>query len=108
MVDTSGKSLVRWCIVGAEDGHGMGRMDGSSWVKAGDSRSLSSLQLLLTTLLVTKQHTFCVHTPITGQAHRSTLFSLVALDAPVTQQSTETHTQDVQELHEVSGGPNHL
>ena len=62
MVDTSGKRLVQWCIVGAEDGHGMGRMDGSSWVKAGDSRSLSSLQLLLTTLLVTKQHTFCVHT----------------------------------------------
>ena len=70
MVDTSGKSLVQWCIVGAEDGHGMGRMDGSSWVKAGDSRSLSSLQLLLTTLLVTKQHTFCVFTPITGEAHR--------------------------------------
>ena len=76
MDDTSGKSLVQWCIVGAEDGHGMGRMDGSSWVKAGDSRSLSSLQLLLTTLLVTKQHTFCVHTPITREAHRMyTLFT---------------------------------
>ena len=76
MVDTSGKSLVQWCIVGAEDGHGMGRMDGSSWVKAGDSRSLSSMQLLLTTLLVTKQHTFCVHTPINGETHRLyTLFT---------------------------------
>ena len=77
MVDTSGKRLVRWwCIVGAEDGHGMGRMDGSSWVKAGDSRSLSSLQLLLLTLLVTKQHTFCVHTPINGETHRLyTLFT---------------------------------
>ena len=57
--------------------------------------SLSSI-LSVCTHQSTEKHTDC------------TLFSLVALDAPVTQQSTKTHTQDVQELHEVSGEPNHL
>ena len=93
MDDTSGKRLVQWCIVGAEDGHGMGRMDGSSWVKAGDSRSLSSLQLLLTTLLVTKQHTFCVHTAINRETHRLyTLFTCCTGCTSDTAINWDTHT----------------